>query len=299
MLVLGLVCGLVVSAAMLAARSLVRVEEGHVGVLTTFGAAEREREDGPLRLLRPGLHMKMPWQRVHSVSMKEQNLELSGEHDGLTIMADDGTLLRFDSVLRYRPLEEDLAQMLFGMERPHEHIPSLFSCLLRNEIANFQSDAEASSRSGAANLTTFDFEAEAGSYAIIRRERRALNERIEKFTSKEIGSRYGVRFHAVDLTDILPPDELADALNAVISAQSIADAEYFHAEGEQQKRTLAAREGVDIARRHAHAEELEIDQLGTYLRELHERGVLHDYVERRRAEVTAESRAVFFNQGAS
>ena len=135
--------------------------------------------------------------------------------------------------------------------------------------------------------------------AIIRRERRALNERIEKFTSKEIGSRYGVRFHAVDLTDILPPDELADALNAVISAQSIADAEYFHAEGEQQKRTLAAREGVDIARRHAHAEELEIDQLGTYLRELHERGVLHDYVERRRAEVTAESRAVFFNQGAS
>lgn len=294
MISVGFALGLCAYLLLLVARSIVRVDEGSVAVRTTFGAAEHEVGPAPaLRLLRPGLHFKWPWQRVLYVSTKEQHLDLSGEQGGLTAMADDGTVLRFDSVLRYEPVDANLEQFLFGMQKPLEHITSLFTCLLRNEIANFESVAAAKEieRTGA----ELDLPAEAGSYALIRRERNTLNERIADFTNREIGSRYGVRFHAVDLTDVLPPDELAEALNVVISAQSVADAEYFDAEGERQKRVLAAREGVDIARRLADAEAVEIERLASYLNDLETRGVLSDYVARRRSEVLSESRAVFVN----
>jgi len=102
-----------------------------------------------------------------------------------------------------------------------------------------------------------------------------------------------VRFNAVDLTDILPPDELADALNAVIQARSEADAAYARTEGESQQRELAAERGVEIAKARARAVETELDALGGYLAQLDEQGTLDLYVDRRRAEVTSEAKALY------
>jgi regulator of protease activity HflC (stomatin/prohibitin superfamily) len=300
MLMLGIAVGLLVCVLLVAFRCTFRVEEGHLAVLVTFGRAQTK--DGKRKLVTygSGLHTKKPWQKVVTVSVKEQNLDLNAEEGGGMAMADDGTILRLDSFVRYRPVEDVLYEHLFGVERPLEHITGLFTCLLRNEIANFRGPTTEDANDEPAALSTrFDFAGQAGSYALIRRERKLLNERIQQFCHAKIDNRYGVRFVAVDLADILPPDELADALNAVMQAQSESEAALFRAEGECQQRILASERGVRIARTRANAVEIEIRGLASYLEELDSRGVLGAYVARRRSEVTSESRALFLKEGTS
>lgn len=295
MLEMGIVIGVFLYGLRVLSRCAFRVEEGHLAILVTFGRAETKGGKHDLVTYGPGLHYKKPWQKVVAVSMKEQNLDLNTEEGGGTAMADDGTILRLDSFVRYVPVKEVLYEHLFGVERPLDHITGLFTCLLRNEIANFRGhEGEDASLS-----TRFDFASQAGSYALIRRERKLLNERIHQFCHEKIDNRYGVRFNAVDLADILPPDELADALNAVMNAQTEAEARLFRTEGECQQRILSAERGVDIARARANAVEIEIRKLSSYLTELDDAGVLTSYVARRRSEVTSESRALFLKEAKS
>jgi regulator of protease activity HflC (stomatin/prohibitin superfamily) len=297
-MMIGFAAGLGLYLAYLLYHSWFRVKEGHLAVVTEFGAARKKADGKHLVTVGPGLHAKRPWEHVVTVPIMEQNLDLSGQEGGSSAMTEDGTVLRLDSMLRYVPEEAELEGYLFGMKNPSDHITGLFTCLLRNEIANFRAGADspaALAPSGAA----FDFGAHAGSYALIRRERGLLNSRIADFCRTQIGNRYGVRFNAVDLTDILPPDELADALNAVIQAHSDAEARYFRAEGESQQRILAAERGVAIASARAAAIETEIRKLGEYLAELSAAGTLGPYVARRRAEVLSESRVVYLKEASS
>ena len=295
MLAMGLMAGVLVYGVWVLYRSAFRVDEGHLAVLVTFGRAETT-EGKRLKTYGPGLHWKKPWQRVITVSTMEQTLDLGSETGGSTAMADDGTILRLDSFIRYVPVEKELHEFLFGLERPLPHITGLFTCLLRNEIANFRGQTDAPPKSLA---TRFDFAQQAGSYSLIRRERRLLNDRIHEFCREKIDDRYGVRFNAVDLADILPPDELADALNAVIQAQTEAEGTLFRAEGECQQRLLSAARGVEIARARASATELEITKLASFLDELHKERVLEAYVARRKREVLGESRVLYLKEEVS
>jgi regulator of protease activity HflC (stomatin/prohibitin superfamily) len=291
MLFLGMIVGAIACSIYFSLRCFFRVEQGHVGVLTTFGAAKKTLHK-ELVQYPPGLHFKWPWQRVHSVAMMEQSLELSGEEGGRTAMTDDGTILRFDSILRFQPVPEELDHFLFDLKSPHEHITGLFTCLLRNEIANFQPPplgAPPTTPDTSGSWRT----AYGGAYASIRRQRALLNRRIEEFCRTQIGSRYGVQFNAVDLTDVLPPDELADALNAVINAQTEAESMYAHAEAETQQRIVAAEAGVEVAKARGVAVEREIATLGAFLEQLESDGTLADYIARRRAEVISQSRTLY------
>jgi regulator of protease activity HflC (stomatin/prohibitin superfamily) len=274
-----------------------------VATLESFGAALFEdSEKKVLRLYSPGLHFKKPWEKAHVVCLMEQHLDLSGEMEGRSAMTEDGTLLRFDSILRYAPVRQHLYEFVYGMRSPLEHIKGLFTCLLRNEIANFRaagisghslvpvSTSNENANSAAATPSA------GGSYGLLRRERRQLNERIEAFCKERIGHRYGVAFNAVDLVDILPPDELADALNSVMSAHAEAQAAYFRAESDCQQRLMAADRGVLIAREHARAAETEILTLAKALSTLHRDGVLETYIKRRHDEVMAESRLVYVKE---
>jgi regulator of protease activity HflC (stomatin/prohibitin superfamily) len=296
MLTAGIALGLVLYGVFILYRCSFKVEEGHRAVLTTFGRAETTDGKKALKAYGAGMHWKMPWQKAVVVSMKEQTLDLNAEEGGGTAMADDGTILRLDSFVRYVPVEKELYEFLFGLERPLDHIRGLFTCLLRNEIANFRGAKQNTQSQSLAQR--FDFAQQAGSYALIRRERKLLNEHIESFCEERIDNRYGVHFNAVDLADILPPDELADALNAVIQSNSEAEALLFRAEGECQQRILAAERGVSIARARSGAVEVEMRKLASYLAELEEKGVLDSYVARRKSEVLGESRALFLKETA-
>lgn len=287
MFTIGLVAGFIIYAGLFVLRCFFRVEEGHVALLTSFSAVVKDAAGRP-RTYGPGLHRKAPWHKVHAVSVMEQNLDLGSEEGDRTAMAEDGTVLRFGSVLRYVPVPTQLERYVFGMRAPREHIGGLFSSLLRNEIANIRSAPAETHAAGSGDMPMG-----AGSYAAVRRERQQLNSRIADFCRDHLGDRYGIEFRAVDLTDMLPPDELADALNAVMRARTEAEALYARAEAEASQRLLAAERGVEIAAKNARAVEAEILQLGCYLGELHKSRTLDAYVRRRSAEALSESRALF------
>lgn len=308
----GVLAAVLVLGAWLVKRSFFRVEEGSVAVITSFGAAEFVPDQKHrLRTWGPGIHMKKPWEKVITVEMMEQSVDLSGER-ARTAMAADGTKLRFDSILRYQPVEARLADHLFGMRKPREHVTGLFTCLLRNEIANFgvnpPSPDGTADKSEPLNMAAivrapnrdsqqpaFDM----GSFALLRRERAKLNKAIAEFCHAQIEHRYGIAFNAVDLVDILPPDELMVALNAVMHAQSEADARYFRAQGDCQQQVLSAEEGLAIARTRALAVEREMKTLASYLEKLDESGTLGLYVERRRAEILGDAKAIYLQTPAS
>lgn len=291
MLVIGFVLGLVAVTAAWLLTGLFRVEEGELAVLTRFGAAVVEPGTHRLVTFGPGLRYRLPWLHVHKVAIKEQIIDLTGRQGGLQAMAADGTVLRIDCILRFTPVKEELHHYLFDLEQPQEHIKGLFVCLLRNEIANVRGEgAVPFDTNGGGPLAREHVDG--SSYALIRSDRRPLSQRIEEFCS-QIGKRYGVRFDAVDITDILPPDELRDALNAVMHARADVNVAYARAQAECQRRELAAVRGVDIAHARARAVEEEIDVLAGHLAKLEGNGTLERYVQRRRQEVLSQSRALF------
>lgn len=291
MLIFGFIVGLLVALALYALRGLFRVEEGELAVLTRFGAAVVEPGTHRLVTFGPGLRYRWPWLHVHKVAVKEQIIDLTGREGGLQAMAADGTVLRIDCILRFTPVKEDLHHFLFDLEEPLEHVKGLFKCLLRNEIANVRGEgAVAFDTNGGGPLAREHVDG--SSYALIRSDRRPLSLRIEEFCS-QIGKRYGVRFDAVDITDILPPDELRDALNAVMHSRADANVAYARAQADCQRRELAAVRGVEIASARSRAVEEEIDVLASHLVELERGGTLDRYVQRRRQEVLTQSRALF------
>ena len=212
-----------------------RVEEGQLAVVSRFGGARRG-PDGKVMTFGPGLHAKWSFDKVHLVSLREQLVNLSGDKGGEPVMLNDGNVIRLDSMLRYVAEKDGLEHYLFGMHHPQEHLTGLFTCLMRNEVANVKvpptkgSDLKVTEDAG-------------GAYAVIRRERQLINQRIADFCRQTLGGHYGVRFNAVDIIDIHPPDELADALNAVMSARAAADELRFRAESQCAQQLLAAEEG--------------------------------------------------------
>jgi regulator of protease activity HflC (stomatin/prohibitin superfamily) len=219
---IGILVGLIAYFSYLATRSSFRVDEGHAGILTTLGKAVREKDEPKrLKLYPPGLHFKLPWQQARSIPLMEEIIDLSGAEGARTAMAQDGTTLRLDAVLRYMPVSDELYNFVFDMTAPKEHITSLFTCMLRNEIANF----------GVTDVSSDALkDTPGGSYALLQRERERLNDGIMTYCKTEIGSQYGIRFSAVDLVDIRPPEELDEALNAAVHAQMQAETSYSHAE---------------------------------------------------------------------
>ena len=283
----GLVAGFGLFLWWVAKDCFFRVEEGHVAVVTRFGAA-RHGPDGKLALFGPGLHFKWAFEEVKVVSLREQLITLGGEQGAEPMMLNDGTVIRLQSMLRYAPRRDGISKYLFGLHHRREHVAGLFSSLLRNEIANVKGPVLK------ADLKTLT-EDLGGSFALVRRDRKLLNDRIGEFAKKELGD-YGVHFEAVDITDIHPPDELADALNAVMSARAEAESMRFRGQSDCAQKVLAAEQGVEIARTRASAVEAEIDELARHLAQLDKAGVLEAYLSRRRAEVMSESRTVYLNE---
>lgn len=271
----GFLSGGILTALFIFYRMWFRVEEGHLGVVSSFGAAHFENEEQrQLKLFGPGLHFKWPWQHVREFSVMERITDLIS-HSGRTLHAvtSDATVLKLESKLRIQPVKENLYSYLFDLKRPVEHIQELFKCLLRNEVANFE-----------------------GSYDGIRKQRHILNKNIAEVSKVHIGTKYGVNFNSVDITDILPPEELALALNAVQNAQANVDALYARAEADRDVRLAAAQQAVEIATNRARAAETEILTLGQVLEELHKSNTIEEYLQRRKVEVYSASKWSFVNK---
>ena len=289
MFLIGLLIGLALYVWWMAKDCFVTVQEGQVAVITRFGAALKNA-DGSLALRGPGIHFKWAFDEARIVSLREQLVPLGGEEGAAEpMMLSDGTVIKLHANLRYAPQREGIAKYLFGLHHRKEHVAGLFSSVLRNEIANVKAQAKT------ADLAKLGDDLN-NSFSLVRADRKLLNDRITDFANSQLQD-YGVRFESVDITDIHPPDELADALNAVMSARSEAEAIRFRSQSECAQRLMAAEQGVEIAKSKAAAVELEIDELGRHRAELDAGGVLDAYVSRRKAEVYSDARTVYVKDG--
>ena len=275
------VVGLAIGVALVALygfwRGAFRVDNGTVGVLTVFGKFVTD-EHGAVRTFPPGLHGKAPWAHPNVLSLAERSLAFDDKNTAIEALAADGTRIRVNARLRFKVDEARAARFLADSKDAIEHLAGLFQLTVREQVARFAQRAE-----------------ELSAYTALRLRMSELQLRIQDAMKGTAHEEYGIVVVAVDLIQIDPPEELIDALNAVITAESEANALVARTELSSQQRTLAAEQAVAIANARALAVESEIRTVGGELAILADQGVLRDYVARRRIELLGGSRRVYVN----
>lgn len=285
---LGFLLGLIIYLLFLLRKVFFQVQEGSIAVVSCFGKAKSvDSNEKNLKIYNSGLHLKFPWQKVKKISIKEQILDLASSNNGTMLMTADGTLLRVDSKLRFAPLINNTYSFLYSMEKPIEHIKGFFNGLLHQEIAKFSSNKIVSDKV---------LQKYSGSYAVLRTERNNLNIQIKDYCLSRMPHTYGFQFEGIDIIDILPPEELAQALNAVIHAQSEAEKNFAIKEAECEQKLLAAKKGIDIAKAKAKSVQAEILTHAKIIEKLEMNGTLNDYLERREVEVYSDSRISYIKR---
>lgn len=279
-LVFGLLTGTLAVAVYAFFRAGFLVDNGNVAVLAVFGRFLRD-DAGKVRAYGPGLHARRPWARVIEVSLTERSLSLGGTADkpvSVEALGSDGTRIRVNARLRFRVAPERVDVFLASSKNAVEQLAGYFRLTMHEQIARFEM------RLG-----------ELSAYTALRLRMNELQQRTRDALEDVALAEYGIVVTSVDLLQIDPPDELVDALNAVISADTEANALVSRTELIAQQRVLAAQQAVEIANARALACEAEIRTVGAELVTLADQGVLRDYVARRRDEVLGGSQRVYLN----
>lgn len=262
-------------------------------VVTSFGAVQKlpgdvsspqlsgdemERYEYPqVRVIAPGgPYFKLPWQRVHKVSVATQAVDLSWDpsksQDTIEAVTKDNLTTGVNGQIRYRISENNLYPYLFGVTSPLEHVMGYFVSVLRERIANFvdpkgasllaeaesENDGEPGSQGSAVELS------EGVSINDLRKNLPLLNQYMEEQCRSTTG-RYGIELDAALITEIDPPREVDHALSAINSTrnQVAGDISTARADSEQQI-TMSAR-AVEIATNNAQSEVAPLRELAETL----------------------------------
>jgi regulator of protease activity HflC (stomatin/prohibitin superfamily) len=296
-LVLGALVGAAIVAIYAVIRAGFRVDNGNLAVLAVFGRFVRAG-GGKVKTFGPGLHWRWPWAQVITVSLAERSLGLgaaakttanahgapatgtssaSTASAAMEALAADGTRIRINARLRYRIDPARVDTYLADAKDALDLLAGLFRLAVREQVARFEQRPE-----------------ELAAYTALRLRMNELQLRIQ--ASLEATARdYGVTVIAVDLIQIDPPEELIDALNAVITAESEANALVARTDLQCQQRVLSSEQAIAIAQARALATESEIRTVGNELGTLADGGVLRDYIDRRRIELLGGSHRVYIN----
>jgi regulator of protease activity HflC (stomatin/prohibitin superfamily) len=260
-------------------------------VVTSFGAVQKlpslepsdvslpdedkNRYEYPqVRTIGPGgPYFKMPWQKVHKVSVATQAVDLSWDpskrQDTIEAVTKDNLTTGVNGQIRYRISENNLYPYLFGVASPLEHVMGYFISVLRERIANFVDPkgqslladtelAEGAEKGSAVELS------EGVSINDLRKNLPLLNQYMEE-QCRDTTARYGIELDAALITEIDPPAEVDRALSAINSTrnQVAADISTARADAEQQI-TMSAR-AVEIASNNAQAEVAPLRELANTL----------------------------------
>jgi regulator of protease activity HflC (stomatin/prohibitin superfamily) len=295
-LVLGAIVGIAVLAIYTFFRAGFRVDNGNVAVLVVFGRFMRAT-DGTVKTFGPGLHWRRPWAQVVTVSLAERSLGLGApaesssemrEHTpaapaapagtSFEVLAGDGTRIRINARLRYRIDPARVGTYLADAKDSVELLGGLFRLAIHEQVARFEQHPD-----------------ELSAYTALRLRMHELQQHIQAALEAPAREEYGIIVTAVDLIQIDPPEELIDALNAVITAESEANALVARTQLQCQQRVLAAEEAIAISHARALATEAEIRTVGKELVTLADGGVLRDYIARRQIELLGGSQRVYLN----
>lgn len=293
-ILIGFLVGIFIFILSLTKKIFFQVNEGNLAIVTNFGKIILQDEtEKKLKVFKSGLHIKWPWQEVRFIQMMEQMIEITGEEVGITTIASDGTLLRIDSNLRITPNEKNLYSFLFSMERSLEHINGLYVSLLHQEIGSFDNNKLSISKKS--NFPQFS--TNVSSYATLINKKGILAKQIEHICKIKFSNNYGIEINGIDITDIIPPNELLNALNIVINSKSEAERLLALTEAECEQKLLSAQKGVSIAKEKAHGTEENIIKISEILNELKENNTLDQYIERRKCEVYSDAKISYIKRG--
>lgn len=109
----------------------------------TLNEDEKKRYRYPaLRVIPPGgPYLKMPWQRVHKVSVATHAIDIvwdpTKQQETIEAVTKDNLTTGVNGQIRYRVAESNLYAYLFGVASPLEHVMGYFVSVLRERIANF------------------------------------------------------------------------------------------------------------------------------------------------------------------
>ena len=235
MLFLGAFCGIILSILL---SGFYVVQQDERAVKTVFGkaqqilTAERYAGEGQLsaeelerynfpnvRVIQPGgPYFKMPWEKVHKVSVATQTLNMAHDPESssanknntvLDAITKDQLNIDLTGQIRYRVSEQNLYAYLFGIKKPICHIVGYFVSVLRERVANFGVDKKEQESEdgvhGAGNVSLND----------LRKNLPILNNSMDAECVKSV-ARYGIEMQASLVTEIVSPGEIESALAAII-----------------------------------------------------------------------------------
>lgn len=258
---------------------------GAVNSTTALSQEDAQRYDYPqVRVVGPGgPYFKMPWQKVHKVSIATQAVDLSWDptkvQDTIEAVTKDNLTTGINGQIRYRVSESNLYPYLFGVASPLECVMGYFVSVLRERVANFIDprgaellNEETSSDSGGVSPSTSAVDLSEGvSINDLRKNLPLLNQYMEE-QCQATARRYGIELDAALITEIDPPKEVDQALSAINSTrnQVAADLSTARADAEQQI-TMSAR-AVEISTNNAQAEVAPLRELASTLTRIKQQG---------------------------
>ena len=248
---------------------------------------DMQRYDYPqVRVVGPGgPYFKMPWQKVHKISVATQAVDLSWDptktQDTIEAVTKDNLTTGINGQIRYRISENNLYPYLFGVDSPLEHVMGYFVSVLRERVANFVDPRGAELLSEDLPLGEEDSEMKVSETSVelsegvsindLRKNLPLLNQYMEEQCNATSG-RYGIELDAALITEIDPPAEVDRALSAINSTrnQVAGDISTARADAEQQI-TMSAR-AVEISTNNAQAEVAPLKELALTLAKIKQQG---------------------------
>jgi len=270
-------------------------------------AEEKERYVYPqVRVVQPGgPYLRLPWQRIHKVSMSIQTINVALDPDmpeansnatSLEAVTKDQLNIRLTGQVRYRVSEQNLYAYLFGVKKPISHVMGFFVSVLRERIANYEAPALKEEVTGPEKPA--ESLARSGvSINDLRKNLNDLNQQMDR-ECRSSAARYGIVLDASLITGIDPPPEIESALAAINTANNEVSANISLAHATADQKIEQSKRAVEIETNRAQAEVQPLRWLAQQIGELKRSGeaALPAYLRSVRLDLFSKARRVLLTR---
>ncbi len=266
---------------------------------------EKERYDFPVvQTIGPGLHFKMPWERVFKTSIATETMDMATDLESHTVNR-NGTLLEavtqdqlnigLKGQIRFRVSEQNMYAYFFGIKHPIAHVMGYFVSILREKIANYESTKKISEPD---KLILSDTHiSDTVSINDLRKNLREINDTMLE-ECKSSAARYGIILEASLITGIEPPHEVESALAAINTAYNNVSSEISLAKASADQTIVLSRRAVEIETLKVQAEVEPLIALAKQLKELKKSGpdVLQNFVRNVKMNIYQKAKRVILEK---
>lgn len=258
-----------------------------------------------VRVIQPGgPYFRWPWERVYKVSIATETINLamdletpSANQNGtiLDAVTKDQLNIGLTGQIRYRVSERNLYAYFFGVKNPIVHVMGYFVAILRQRIANYESQ----DTSLLGEDAEIDIDLMGGiSINDLRKNLNEINDYMER-EGASAEARYGVEFDASLITGIDPPPEVESALAAINTAHNEVSSDISLAKARADQTIVQSKRAVEIETLRAEAEVEPLVMLAEQLRQLRDSGpdVLSAYLRNIRLDLFKKAKQVYLESG--